>query len=56
MWYRSVKLLWGHQLIVPSKYAKEIVLNEMGRLQLQDELQELVRHICGEPEKLLSVR
>lgn len=39
---------------MPSKYAKERILNEISRLQLQDELRELVLHTCSEPEELLS--
>lgn len=44
VWWSSVKLLWGHQLVMLNKYAKERILNEISRLQLQDEPKELVLH------------
>lgn len=41
------KILWGNQLMTPRKYANEGILHEISRLQVQNELMEVVLHICS---------
>ena len=37
----------GNQYITPSKCGNEGILNEISRLQVQNELTEVVLHICS---------
>lgn len=41
------KVLWRNQLIAPSKYANEGILNEISRSQVQNELTEVVLYTCS---------